>query len=88
MPNSEHRKKTLRQDAKRNEMNRARRAALRTAVKQARTGLADDPANAENAVRGAYKRLDKAAKSNLIHPNKAARLKSRLAKAQNAAAKA
>lgn len=87
MPNSEHRKKTLRQSVKRNEANRAQRASMRTAVKNARSGLESDPAASGDAVRAAVQRLDKAAKANLIHKNKAARLKSRLAKAQNAAAK-
>lgn len=84
MPNSAHRKKTLRQDEKRNEANRAVRAAMRTAVKQARLAIEEDPKTAGPAVSAAFKKLDKAADSNLIHANKAARAKSQLARAANA----
>jgi len=83
MPNSEHRKKTLRQDQKRNEANRASRAAMRTAIKGARAAIEEDPKTAGPAVSAAFKRLDKAAKGHLIHANKAARAKSQLARAVN-----
>ena len=87
MPNSEHRKKTHEQSLQRNAANRAKRSALRTAVKSARTAAdSGDAGKAGPAIDAAYASLDKAAKSNLIHPNKAARMKSRLAKARNAAA--
>lgn len=85
MPNSAHRKKTLRQNKTRNLRNRSARSAMRTAVKNAQDAITEDPQNAEAVLAQAYKKLDKAAKSNLIHPNKAARAKSRLAKAVQAA---
>ncbi len=37
----------------------------------------------EEAIARAYKAIDKAAKKNIIHPNKAARLKSQLAKKES-----
>jgi small subunit ribosomal protein S20 len=40
---------------------------------------ADDPAAAQSAYRQVVKRLDQAAAKNLVHKNKAARTKSRLA---------
>lgn len=85
MPNSAHRKKTLRQDKVRNLRNRSARASMRTAVKNAQEAISEDPQNADAALAQAYKKLDKAAKTNLIHPNKAARTKSRLAKAAQSA---
>lgn len=86
MPNTRHRKKTLRKADAANAANRAQRSAMRTAVKKAQDAVAGDPANAEAALQAAARKLDKAARQNLIHPNKAARTKSRLAKARNRAA--
>jgi small subunit ribosomal protein S20 len=87
MPHTEHRKKTLRKAMKARERNRAVRSAVRTAVKTARAAVAGTPEGAA-AASTASKRLDKAAGAGVIHPNKAARLKSRIAKAQNRAAAA
>jgi small subunit ribosomal protein S20 len=87
MPHTEHRKKTLRKAMKARERNRAARSTLRTAVKKARAVPAGAP-EAASALAAAAKRLDKAAKTGVIHRNKAARLKSRLAKAQARAAAA
>lgn len=85
MPQSKHRKKTLAKNLAKNEINRAKRSNMRTAVKKAKEAIATDPAGADGVLVEATQRLDKAAKQRLIHPNKAARVKSRLAKAQNAA---
>lgn len=62
--------------------NRAQRSALRTAVKKASapTASAEDQATAVTL-------LDRAARKGLVHPNNAARKKSRLAKQAAAAAK-
>jgi small subunit ribosomal protein S20 len=77
VPRIKSAKKRMRQSEKRNEQNRAKRSQLRTAVKRARAaGDAAAPAMGE-----AVSLLDRAGRKNLIHPNKAARLKSRLAKA-------
>ena len=85
MPHTEHRKKTLRKSLKARERNRATRSAVRSAVKRARSVPGGTP-EAASALASASKRLDKAAKVGVIHPNKAARLRSRIAKAQNRAA--
>jgi len=61
---------------KRAERNKAVRSELKTRVKSAtKTAGTDDGAA---ALRLAIKRIDKAAAKGVIHPNKAARTKSRL----------
>ena len=55
--------------------NRAQRSALRTALKKAHS---DDAEQGEKVT--AVKLLDRAARKGLIHPNAAARHKSRMAK--------
>lgn len=84
MPHSEHRKKTLRKAREKNEINRGRRSSVRTAVKRIRASIGDGSATTE-AVVSAVKSIDKAAEYGVFHKNKAARLKSRLAKAANKA---
>jgi small subunit ribosomal protein S20 len=70
-------------NAKRAERNKAVRSELRTRVKSANRSIGTDT-NAED-VRMAMKRLDMAAAKGIIHPNQAARRKSRLMKKVNAA---
>jgi small subunit ribosomal protein S20 len=68
-------KKNMRKSRTAAERNRAQRAALRTAVKKART------AGASAADKGrARSLLDRAARKGLIHRNAAARQKSAIAK--------
>ena len=55
--------------------NRAQKAALRTALKRASAGTAEEKL-------AAVKLLDRAARKGLIHQNAAARDKSRMAKAK------
>ena len=86
MAHSKHRKKTLRKSREQRLVNRAARSNMRTAVKRARIAATTDPENADAALSAAAKKLDKAGKARLIHPNKANRMKSRLAKARNRAA--
>jgi len=69
-------------NAKRAERNKAVKSELKTRVKSALTTAGTD-ANDEQ-VRLAIKRLDKAAAKGVIHPNQAARRKSRLVKSVNA----
>lgn len=83
MPNTAHRKKTLRKSEQRNERNRQQRSAMRTAVRKAQTAIDEGNDDAEALLVTAAKRVDKAAKNGLIHKNKAARVKSRLARAKN-----
>lgn len=73
MPRTKSAQKQMRQARSRTARNRSQRSALRTALKQARSTAESRPE--------AVKLLDRAARKRLIHPNKAARLKSQLAKA-------
>ena len=88
MPNNRNAAKADRQSQKRRLQNRSQTASLKTLVKKFKTGLetaSDSPAVTLAQV---SKRLDQAGAKRLIHPKKASRLKSRLAKAQNKAAAA
>ncbi|MDH4044613.1 MAG: 30S ribosomal protein S20 [Gemmatimonadota bacterium] len=80
MPRIRSAKKRMRQSAKARERNRQQRASLRTAIKKARTAPAAEDTTA--AARAAESQIDRAARKRLIHPNAAARQKSRLAKAR------
>lgn len=66
--------KKLRKDKKRTQQNLAKKAHLKEGLKKARK----NPTPA--VVKAAISAFDKAVKTNLIHRNKAARIKSRLAK--------
>jgi len=83
MANIKSQKKRILTNAKRQARNKAVKSELRTRVKTA-TSSAGTAENAED-VRMAMKRLDKAATKGIIHPNTAARRKSRLMKKINAA---
>lgn len=81
MPNTANAKKALRQSEARRLRNRTQRSSLRTVIKKFRDAAAGDDAEAaQSAFRLAVKRLDQSAAKGLIHANKAARTKSRLAK--------
>jgi small subunit ribosomal protein S20 len=71
-------------NAKRAERNKAVRSELRTRVKNATRSAGTDQADAD--LRTAVKRLDMAAAKGVIHPNQAARRKSRLMRKLNASA--
>ncbi|CAN5651751.1 MAG: 30S ribosomal protein S20 [Gemmatimonadetes bacterium] len=77
MPNVKSAEKRMRTSAKRAARNRHVRSKLRTAIKKVRQ--ADSPEAATAALREASSLLDRAAAKNVIHANKAARAKSRLA---------
>lgn len=66
--------KKVRKDKIRTARNKKRKDSLKSLIKKARTG------KAAKDLQAAFSALDKAAKVHLIHPNKAARLKSRLTK--------
>lgn len=68
--------KKIRVDAKRKKHNELIRSAYKQAINAAKKA---DKKGAAGLLSDAYKKIDKAAKSNVIHKNKAARLKSRLA---------
>ena len=63
---------------KRRLRNKAVRSEIKTRVKVALAATAETPELAEDAVRTAIKRLDKAAAKGIIHKNQAANRKSKL----------
>ncbi len=79
MPHPRSASKRHRQSLRRRERNRARRGAARTAVRQARELIEGGaPEEAQTAIREAASILDRAARKGVLHPNNAARRKSRL----------
>ncbi len=81
MPNIKSAKKRVLVSKVRQERNKAAKTQLKTVMKAARAEGAGDDARL-----AAVKKLDKAAGKGLIHKNKAARLKSRMAKKAAASA--
>lgn len=73
--------KRIRQNTKRNEINRGNRSKLRTQIKKLRTAItgADKPQGSE-LLNPTVSLIDKAVNKGLIHKNTAARHKSRLTK--------
>lgn len=82
MANIKSQKKRNLTNAKRAERNKAVRSELKTRVKNAVKAAGTDESN--ETLRLAVKRLDMAAAKGVIHPNQAARRKSRLMKKLNA----
>ncbi len=73
--------KRARQAEKRTLRNRSAKAAIRTIIKRTLAAIeAGDASKSQAEFRTATQRLDKAARHRTIHPNEAARRKSRLAK--------
>ncbi len=70
--------KRNRQNIKARTRNKVQRSVMKTAIRSVRRAESVDKAN--ESLPQAMKRIDKAAKNRVIHPNAAARLKSRLAK--------
>lgn len=84
MPNIKSAKKRVITSDKSRKSNAAAKSAVRTSVKKARVAVANNDANAADAVKAASVSVDKAVSKGLMHKNTAARRKSRLAKALNA----
>ena len=81
MPITQSAKKALRQNIRRRKKNIERKIALKAVIKQYKKLIAEGKKEeAAKQLSQVYKKLDKAAKVNLIKKNKAARLKSRLSK--------
>ena len=72
--------KRNRQAVKRQARNKAVRSELRTRTKKANAAIAEDVTAADEEIRLAVKRIDKAAAKGVIHKNQAANRKSRLMK--------
>ena len=79
MPNTASAKKRLRQNVHKRERNRVAKSQIKTEIRKVLAAVtAGDLAAAREAFRGVAKRADRAAAHNVIHRNRAARLKSRL----------
>ena len=79
MPNTASAKKRLRQDVLKRDRNRVAKSQIKTEIRKVLAAVeSGDLAAAREAFRGAAKRADRAAAHRVIHPNRAARLKSRL----------
>lgn len=78
MPNSKQALKRMKTDDRRRMANKTVASSMKTAIKRVLT--AADGTTAEAALPNAMKRIDKAAKTNVIHDNTAARKKAQLAK--------
>ncbi len=78
MPNHKSAWKSLRQNAKRRERNKAHRSFLRKAVKAFRA--LDNSGEAKKQFPGMVSTIDKSVQKGIIHHRTAARMKSRLSK--------
>jgi small subunit ribosomal protein S20 len=76
MPNIKSATKRMELSRKWNEENRRKRARLRTAIKRVRSATSTE--EGLELLRDATVLIDRAAGNRLMHPNKAARMKSRL----------
>ena len=86
MANIKSQKKRNIQNERRHQRNVAAKSALKTSTKKVNVAVADgDAASAATRQREAARALDKAASRGVLHKKTAARRKSRLAKAVNAA---
>ena len=81
MANTRSAEKRMRQDQKRNVHNRTQRSKLKTAIKKVSSSTDATQAAADYKETAAL--LDRLASRRIIHPNKAARKKSQLAKQVN-----
>lgn len=81
MPNTASAKKRLKQNVVARDRNRAVKSVIRKRIRQVREAVAEgDLAKADEVFKVAAKRLDRAGAQRVIHPNAAARHKSRLQK--------
>jgi small subunit ribosomal protein S20 len=81
MANHKSAEKRVRQNEKRNAVNRSNRTRLRTQIKKLRTALAShDKAASTELLNPTISSIDKAVNKGIIHKNTAARYKSRLTK--------
>jgi small subunit ribosomal protein S20 len=87
MANSAQARKRARQNISHHQRNMSLRSQLRTAIKHVRKGIASaDKTTAQAAFQASVGTIDSIADKGIIHKNKAARQKSRLASAIKAMA--
>ncbi|MGB9608788.1 MAG: 30S ribosomal protein S20 [Minisyncoccia bacterium] len=81
MPITKSAQKALRQNIKRRKRNLAKKEAYKKAIKEYKKLIANKSLEeARKQLSIIFKLLDKTAKTNVVHKNKASRLKSRLSK--------
>ena len=81
MPNIKSAEKRMRNSAKKQANNHAKKSRLKTLEKSLNAAIAaGDDAKTSDALKAAVSAFDKAAKTRTIHPDKAERKKSRLMK--------
>ncbi|MEW6048928.1 MAG: 30S ribosomal protein S20 [Bacillota bacterium] len=78
MPNTRSAAKRLRQSIKRHARNQAVKSAMRTAIRKCQRAAQQQPGEGWRLYPLAQAAIDKAARKGVIHPNQAARRKSRL----------
>ena len=84
MPNTKSAAKALRVSERRRLRNKAVRSTTRTIMKKAQVAIAEGESNpVADVIRLAISTIDRAARKGVIHPNNAARKKSRLMKRLN-----
>jgi small subunit ribosomal protein S20 len=84
MANHKSAEKRVRQNTRRNEINRSNRSRLRTQIKELRGAIADhDKKDSVQLLNPTVSLIDKAVNKGIIHRNTAARYKSRLTKHVN-----
>lgn len=84
MPKIKANKKYARKSAEKRLVNKARRSMMKTKVKKTLLTVAEgDKPTAVTELNQLYKLVDSLADKNLIHKNKAARIKSRMTKKVN-----
>ncbi len=86
MANTSSARKAIRVSGRKHQVNLNKKNAFKEARKKITDLLkSGEVKKAEQELPNAYKKIDKASKSNAVHPNKAARLKAKLATQINAA---
>ncbi|ULG71143.1 30S ribosomal protein S20 [Macrococcus brunensis] len=78
MPNIKSAIKRVTTSQKAQDANISQKNDMRSAIKTAKAAIENNADNKQDLVNTAVKKIDKAAKSNLIHSNKADRLKSQV----------
>ena len=84
MATSKQAQKRVRQNNKTRARQKGQGTSLRTAMAKVETAIVENADNKQEILTAGLKAIDKAASKGLIHPNKAAREKSRLQRKANA----
>lgn len=82
MPNIKSAVKRVRKTETTELKNISQKNDMRSAVKRAKKAIESNADNKQELINSAIKKIDKAAQSNLIHSNKADRMKSKLMSAK------